>query len=312
MTLALIAGQGGLPPHLVRVMLARGEVPLLCEIEQFPSEIKGELPRFNFRLETLGTLLATLKEAGAKKICMAGSMRRPAIDPSKIDAATMPLVARVQRALTQSGDDGTLRVFVDIFQDAGFEVVGATAIDPGLLPQVGVIGDVALPDTVGKDVQSARAALLEMSQQDQGQAVVVINGVVVAREDARGTDAMLKDLDKDTPELGLTDDPLDLIGDALESVADWLSGPEAERKSALKSQNRTHPNGILFKAPKQGQELRVDMPVIGEQTVINAAKVGLSGIVVEEGGVMMLNPDGVARVLKKHGIFLWVCPRSAS
>jgi len=30
--LALIAGQGGLPPHLVRVMLARGEAPIVCEI----------------------------------------------------------------------------------------------------------------------------------------------------------------------------------------------------------------------------------------------------------------------------------------
>ncbi|MDZ7709637.1 MAG: hypothetical protein U5K36_05820 [Roseovarius sp.] len=63
MGLALIAGQGGVPPHLVRVLLARGEVPLVCEVEQFPSQIAGDLPRLGFRLETFGTLLESLARA---------------------------------------------------------------------------------------------------------------------------------------------------------------------------------------------------------------------------------------------------------
>lgn len=306
MTLALIAGQGGLPPHLVRVMLARGEVPVICEIEQFPSDVKGELPRLSFRLETLGSFIATAKDIGVTQVCMAGAMRRPPIDPSKIDAATMPLVPKVQAALANSGDDSTLRIFTEIFEEAGIEVIGAADIDPSLLPPEGVTG--TLPDGVEQDSAVAEAALAELAAADAGQAVVVRKGRVIAREDARGTDAMLSDLCPGTPDHGMSDDPFDMIGGVLDSVADWLSGPVAEARAA----EDTSDGGILFKAPKPAQELRVDMPLIGLGTVMRAAEAGLAGIVIEAGGVMILDPDGVAEVLRAQGMFLWVRPRDAA
>ncbi len=306
MTLALIAGQGGLPPRLVRVLLARGEVPVVCEIEQFPSDIQGELPRLGFRLETLGSFLATAKEMGVTKVCMAGAMRRPPIDPTRIDAATLPLVPKVQAALANSGDDSTLRIFTEIFEEAGLDVIGASQIDPSLLPPEGVTG--ALPDDVAQDIAVAEAALADLAAADAGQAVVVRGGQVIAREDARGTDAMLADLCPETPGSGISADPFDMVGDMLDSVADWLSGPVAEARAA----EGTNTGGILFKAPKPGQELRVDMPVIGLGTAMRAAEAGLAGLVIEAGGVMVLDPDGVAEVLRTQGMFLWVRPRTAA
>ncbi len=305
MTLALIAGQGGLPPFLTKAMLARGEVPVICEVEQFPSEVKGELPRIGFRLETLGTFLQMLKETGVTQICMAGAMQRPPIDPSLIDAATMPLVPRVQAALAK-GDDGTLRVFINLFEEAGFNVIGAAEIAPDVLPKPGLLVG-SLPRDLVPDLAAAEAALAEMGAADEGQAVVVKAGHVIAREDQRGTDAMLSDLAPDYDPPWLAEDPFDIAADVLDSVADWLSGPEAEKK-------RISPNaegGLLFKAPKPGQELRVDMPLIGLKTVMGAAELGLRGIVIEASGVMLLNPDGVRQVLEGHGMFLWVRPAGA-
>ncbi|MEQ8254763.1 MULTISPECIES: LpxI family protein [Roseovarius] len=306
MTLALIAGQGGLPPQLVRVLLARGEVPVVCEIEQFPSDVKGEVPRLGFRLETLGTFIATAKEIGVTRICMAGAMRRPPIDPSQIDAATMPLVPKVQAALSNSGDDSTLRIFTEIFEEAGIEVIGAADIDPSLLPPEGLTG--TLPDGVEQDIAVAEAALAELAAADAGQAVVVRGGKVIAREDARGTDAMLSDLCPETPDHGVSHDPFEMMGDMLDSVADWLSGPVAEARAA----EDTSDGGLLYKAPKPGQELRVDMPLIGLGTVMRAAEAGLAGIVIEAGGVMLLDPEGVAEVLRAQGMFLWVRPRGGA
>ncbi|MDD9723974.1 UDP-2,3-diacylglucosamine diphosphatase LpxI [Roseovarius sp. SK2] len=306
MTLALIAGQGGLPPQLVRVLLARGEVPVVCEIEQFPSDVKGEVPRLGFRLETLGTFIATAKEIGVTRICMAGAMRRPPIDPSQIDAATMPLVPKVQAALSTSGDDSTLRIFTEIFEEAGIEVIGAADIDPSLLPPEGLTG--TLPDGVEQDIAVAEAALAELAAADAGQAVVVRGGKVIAREDARGTDAMLSDLCPETPDHGVSHDPFEMMGDMLDSVADWLSGPVAEARAA----EDTSDGGLLYKAPKPGQELRVDMPLIGLGTVMRAAEAGLAGIVIEAGGVMLLDPEGVAEVLRAQGMFLWVRPRGGA
>lgn len=302
MTLALIAGQGGLPPHLVQVMRTRGEVPVICEIEQFPSQVEGVVPRITFRLEQFGTFLAVLTGLGVNRLCMAGAMRRPPIDPAMIDAATMPLVPRIQSGLAK-GDDGTLRTFIELFEEQGIEVIGAAGIDPALLPGQGVVtGD--LPETIDDDVAAARAALAQMAQVDLGQAVVVRDGKVIVREDDAGTDAMLAGLVPGGTGDGWSGDPFEAVGQALDSVADWLSGPGAPGAAS----ERPAAGALLYKAPKPGQELRVDMPVIGPQTARRAAEAGLSGIVIEAGGVMLLEPETVRQVLEARGLFLWVRP----
>ena len=133
MTLALIAGTGGLPTHLAKVLLDRGDAPVICELEGFDAEIDLTVPRIKFRLETLGTFLATLQEAGITRVCMAGAMRRPDIRAEEIDARTAPIVPRLMAALAR-GDDGTLREFVALFEEHGMDVVGAAEIAPELFP----------------------------------------------------------------------------------------------------------------------------------------------------------------------------------
>ena len=251
MSLALIAGQGGVPPHLVRVLLAGGEVPVLCEVEQFPSQIAGDLPRLGFRLETFGSLLDTLRARGVTRLCMAGAMQRPAVDPARIDAATAPLVPRLSAAMAK-GDDGTLREIVAIIEEAGIAVIGAAEIAPDLLPEAGVLAGALHPD-VRAAMPAAGAALAEMGRADAGQALVMRGTTVIAREDARGTDAMLDDLAQGDD---WTLDPFDIADRALGSAADWLSGGAGAPDAPA----------FLYKAPKPGQEMRVDMPVIGPDT----------------------------------------------
>jgi DUF1009 family protein len=288
--LALIAGEGGVPPHLVRVLLARGEVPLLCEVEQFPSQVAGDLPRLGFRLETFGSLLESLRARGVTRLCMAGAMRRPEVEPARIDAATAPLVPRLMAAMAK-GDDGTLREIVAIIEEAGIAVVGAAEIAPDLLPEAGVLAGALHPE-VRAAMPEAEAALAEMARADSGQAVVLRGGRVIAREDARGTDAMLADLVEGAE---WTLDPFDLADRALGTAADWLSGADAQDAPAF-----------LYKAPKPGQEMRVDMPVIGPDTVARAAAAGLAGIVIAAGGVMVLDRAAVIGAVARAGMFLWV------
>lgn len=305
MNLAIIAGQGGLPPHLVRVLRARGEVPLICEIDQFPSDVTDIVPRLRFRFENLGTFLKVLQEAGVSRLCMAGAVRRPAVDPSLIDKETLPLVPRVMAAMAK-GDDGTLRVFIGLFEELGLSVVGAAEIDPDLLPPAGRLGDIDVPEGLENDLKAAETALDQMGEADLGQSVVVRDARVLAREGEAGTDAMLGGLAPGAKPAA--DDPLDAVGDVLGSVADWLSGPEAEAAR----QQAPGAGGILYKAPKPGQELRVDMPAIGPETVRRAAQAGLRGLVIEEGGVMVLDREAVCQCLTDHALFLWVRPRSGT
>ena len=64
--------------------------------------------------------------------------------------------------------------------------------------------------------------------------------------------------------------------------------------------------GLLYKAPKPGQDRRADLPVIGPSTIEGAAQAGLSAIVIEAGGVMLLDRDATLAAADRHGIALLV------
>jgi DUF1009 family protein len=120
----------------------------------------------------------------------------------------------------------------------------------------------------------------------------------VAQEDARGTDAMLADLAKSGDSGGWSLDPFDIADQMIGGAADWLSGQDSASETG----------GLLYKAPKPGQDLRADMPVIGPETARGVVRAGLDGLVIEAGGVMLLHPDEVRGILAEAGCFFWVRP----
>lgn len=79
----------------------------------------------------------------------------------------------------------------------------------------------------------------------------------------------------------------------------------ADGTKAMLSKSSTD-HGILFKAPKPNQDRRADLPVIGIETVEQITKAGLDGIVIEAGGVMVLDSEEVVGALNDVKKFLWV------
>lgn len=289
--LALIAGTGALPVALLARLPAR---PLVCALAGFRPAVT---PDITFRIEHLGSFLADLRARGVTQVCMAGAVTRPAIDPAAIDAATQPLVPQIMQAIAQ-GDDGALRAVIAIFEDAGLQIRAAHEIAPDLLPQAGVLSRAPVTFDHRRDAVLGEQVLAEMGQADVGQSCILRNGRVLAREGQGGTDAMIARFAPD-------DDPLwavaDGIGSVLGSAAEWLSGSEGEPIDAR--------GAILFKGPKPDQDRRADLPVIGVQTAQGAAAAGLAGIVIEAGGVMVLDLAEVIQAVDKTGLFLWVRPK---
>ncbi|MBI1418018.1 MAG: DUF1009 domain-containing protein [Limimaricola sp.] len=267
--LALVAGTGELPAALVARLTEAGEDVLICQPEGVAPELPASMPRLTFRLETLGSLIAALQNRGVGRVCMAGAVRRPVIDPALIDPATAPLLPRLTAALGQ-GDDGALRALIGIFEEAGLQVVAAHQIAPDLLPQTGIHTRATPDDAARAGAALGEATVAEMGRADLGQACVIGADRVIAREDEAGTDAMLATL------------------------------------------GAVPPGAVLFKAPKPGQDRRADLPVIGPETARAAARAGLAGIVIEAGGVMVMNLAEVIEILNAAGLFLWVRPKGAT
>ncbi|WP_223421150.1 LpxI family protein [Tateyamaria pelophila] len=292
--LALITGRGGLPIAVAEALATR---PLVCALNgQGPD---GLIPDITFRIEHLGTLLSTLKSAAVTDVCLCGSIDRPRLDLDKVDTATAPLLPVLAGAVA-SGEDSALRAVIGIFEQAGFGVRAAHDLAPDLLPPAGLLTSAPVPQEAGSDVALALRVLEAHGAADLGQSCVIQNGTVLAREDARGTDAMLEGLgptpvatDRPDPFSGMMDMAGDLLGDA----ADWLSGdakPDAVRA------------GMLFKAPKPGQDHRIDLPTIGPVTAEKASAAGLAGIVIAQGGVIVLEQARVLDKLNAAGMYLWV------
>ncbi|MEO0765024.1 MAG: UDP-2,3-diacylglucosamine diphosphatase LpxI [Pseudomonadota bacterium] len=292
--LALIVGRGALP---CAVADAQDTPPLICALEGHdPDQLVVDI---RFRIEHLGSLLEQLRARQVAEVCFCGAITRPEIDPAQIDTATAPMVP-VLAAAVAGGEDSALRAVLGLFEGAGFAVRAAHELAPALLPEVGVLGAVQPGPEVVAALPVAQAVSGAQGAADLGQACVVRSGRVIAREDARGTDAMLSDIVGGAGTASLGDDPfgamLDLAGEALDTAADWLSGPDAPKRAG----------GFLFKAPKPGQDLRVDLPTIGPDTARLAARAGLDGIVIAARGVMVLNLKDVRRTLDEAGMFLWV------
>ncbi len=62
--------------------------------------------------------------------------------------------------------------------------------------------------------------------------------------------------------------------------------------------------GVLAKAPKPRQDLRVDLPTIGVATLRGAARAGLSGVVGEAGRMLVLDRPAVAALADELGLFV--------
>lgn len=263
--IALLCGQGALPGAIAAAL---DEPPLVCALQGYePGELVVDL---SFRLETMGTLISELKRRGIDEVCLAGSIRRPQIDPSKIDAATLPLIPVFQKAM-MAGDDGALRAVIGVLEHAGLAVRAAHEIAPALLLKPGCATTVHPSAADLEDAVRAAGIMAALAPVDVGQACVIYQRQALAIETVYGTDWMLKSLTQ-RPDAG---------------------------------------GGVLFKAPKPGQDRRVDLPTIGIDTVTAAVAAGLSGIVIEAAGVIVLDQPRVIAECDRLGLFLMVRERSS-
>ena len=134
----------------------------------------------------------------------------------------------------QAGDDATLRAVIAIFEEAGSAVVGADEIAPDLVPGAGVLGAAARPRRTSGDAARAAEIVAALGALDMGQGAVVAQGLCLAVEALPGTDAML-----------------DFVAAATAGCAPDPAGAK----------------GVFYKAPKPGQDRRVDLPALGPETV---------------------------------------------
>lgn len=294
--LALIAGEGRLPGTLAAALTASGTGFLVCEMQGHPVDLPGpgHVAKVSFRLETLGSLIDDLGRRGVTQVCFAGRVSRPEIDPAKIDAATLPLAAKLGTAL-QSGDDAALRIITGFFEDVGIAVVGAAEIAPVILPRPGVLTRAKPSEQDERDARRGDQIITALAAADVGQACVVANGQALAVEAVAGTDWMLHSI---IPPSGPRDD---------DGAVAWARARIARARAGFGvSGDGQARGGVLVKKSKPGQDLRFDMPTVGPETIAGLQRAQLAGLVIEADRVILLDPAATIAAADAAGLFIWV------
>jgi DUF1009 family protein len=266
--LAIVAGAGELPQQLAAACVSAGRGYQIVRFNGVTLDWADEHPVIDAQFEKPNSLFKQLKKLGCKQVVFAGGMQRPKLNPLKFDLKLMKLAPTLLPAL-KGGDDGALSLIAQIFETEGIEVVPAHSIIPDLLAQTGVLSKVKPTEQDQADIVRGFLILDTMSHADVGQACVVGQGLCLGIETIQGSDAMLR-----------------FVMDTKVTFVDA--------------------GGVFVKAPKQGQDQRMDMPTIGVDTITAVHDAGLSGIAVAADGVQILNMDDCVKLADDLGIFLTV------
>lgn len=259
--LAILACDGVLPVQLA----AAYPDALKLTLTGIPHQLGADT--VEHPIEKLGSVFAALREAQVTRLVFAGSLARPAMDPSAFDDVMMAVAPRLLAAM-QGGDDALLRQVIKIFEEQGVQVIGAHELLPDLTAEDGLRIGPAPSDADLSDTARACTILQTLAPLDIGQGCAVAGGQCLGVETVQGTDALL----------GFV-----------------AATPEKLR--------RGH-KGVYVKASKAGQDLRIDMPTIGPGTIRAVADAGLAGLVIEAGKVMIVDRKKTLKAVEETGIFL--------
>jgi UDP-2,3-diacylglucosamine hydrolase len=269
-SLAILCGGGAFPLEVATEARRAGREPFLIGIVGSTDAAIEGFPHVWLRMGEIGKLFAALKERDVREMVMIGAMTRPEFADLRLDWGAVKRAADLAQ-LFRRGDNGLLVGLAAIFEREGVRIVGANEVAPRLVAPAGLLGARPVSPDDRADVAFGAGLLEALSAFDAGQAAVVAGGRVLAIEAAEGTDAMLA------------------------RVAELRTGQRLRLKG---------PAGVLIKAPKRGQDLRLDMPAIGSRTMEGAAAAQLRGVAVAAGKVLVLERERCVRTADAAGLFV--------
>jgi DUF1009 family protein len=267
--LAILCGGGDFPVQVARAAAEQGRDPLLIGIIGAADARIEAFPHFWMHMGEVGKLFRALKDRGVAEIAIVGAMTRPELADLRLDWGAIRRLGGLA-SLFRGGDNHLLVGIARFFENEGVALVGVHEIAPQLLAARGALGALAPSARAEADARQGGALLAALSPFDAGQAVIVANGRVLAIEAAEGTDGMLA------------------------RVA------ELRAAKRLRFKGRA---GVLVKAPKRGQDLRLDMPAVGLKTIEGARRAELEGIALAAGRVLIADPAQFARAADEAGLF---------
>jgi UDP-2,3-diacylglucosamine hydrolase len=270
-SLAIICGGGSLPTAVAEAVARRGRRPVMFGIKGWAdAAVIARYAHHWIAIGQAGRFFRLARAEDCRDVVFIGTVLRPPITQLRLDWQTIRAMPGLIRAY-RGGDDKLISGVARIAERGGLRVVGVKDVAPEVLVPQGVLGRHRPSERDRADIARALEVIAALGPFDVGQAAVVADNNVLGVEAAEGTDNLLNRIAE------------------LRRIGRVTSAPGI---------------GVLVKAPKPGQDRRLDLPSIGPRTVENVARAGLAGLAVTAGSTMIAEPDAVTAAADREGIFL--------
>jgi len=282
MPLGLIAGNGRFPFLLLDAARAQGLPVVVAAIrEETDAEIDRRAAADSgitvhwLSLGELSRLIETFRSAAVDKAVMAGQVRH-----KQIFSSIRPdwRLAKLLLNLRTRSTDVLLGAVAKVLADEGIELISSTAFLEPLLAGEGALTDRGPDEDERKNIDYGLQVAGVLAGFDIGQTVVVAAQACVAVEAMEGTDATIE--------------RAGLLMRTLEGDASTL-----ERRLTV------------VKVAKPNQDMRFDVPVIGEATIETMVRAGATCLSVEAGRTLLFDRDALLRSAGEAGIAVVGTPR---
>jgi len=219
---------------------------------------------FTLSIGQLGKAISILKQNKCKEIIFAGRVLMPNFKNIKFDLKAFYYLPRIIKS-SKKGDTYLIKEMINIFNKEGFKVINSLKFNQELITKRKTYTKIKIKKLDKRDIQKGMKLISLTRNPKTGQAIVINNGSVFSVEGLLGTDHMLNKLAK---------------------------------------KNKKIQRGVLIKLPKKNQDLRIDLPTIGFQTVKKSIKIGLKGIAIKANQSVFLDKKKSIQLANKHKIFI--------
>jgi hypothetical protein len=264
--LGLIVGESDLPRFLINKLLKKNLEFVIIDLTK-SNIYKNYKNSYSLKITELGKAISILKKNNCKNIIFIGKVKRPEISLLKFDRKALFYLPRLFSAF-KKGDGNILKEIIKIFKEHKINVVNSMKFTPELIFKDRSINNLKIKNTDKNSIIKGASIIKSLSKFDIGQSVIINNGYVLAIEGPEGTDEAIK------------------------------------RSLNLSTKYKLKDKSILVKFPKANQDLRVDLPTIGLDTVKNCIKANIKGIAVKRSQNIILDKDKIINLTKKNNFFI--------
>ena len=268
--IGLLAGSGRFPMLFAESARRLGR-PVVCLgiCDEAPPELIPLVDRFHWvGILKLGRMIRCFRQEGVREIVMAGKIQKTklflpfAIARKLPDLRTIRLFLRHYFRRVDNRDDTLLLTLIHEFEQDGLTFTSALDYCPELLVREGILTRRSLSSREEDDIRFGWTMAKELGRLDIGQSVVVKDKAVIAVEAIEGTDRAI------------------------------LRAGELCRKGGF----------TVVKVAKPQQDMRFDVPTIGENTIESIHKAGGRVLAIEAGKTILLDEAATLALADRLGI----------